>query len=336
MTDPRMNRRALAALAIAALALAALAIGPAGCGTADEAPSPGADDPSPPEESAEGPQEAPPVVAPGGTDVWIASLDGDGTDALRVGAPENATARPDRYDNQPHFLPDGSALLYTAGDEEGRTDTHVLRLPGGDSSPVTRTATESEYSPTPLPDGGFSVIRVEADGTQRLWRFEAEGTNPSLLLPDVAPVGYQGWIDRDRVAVFVLGEPATLHVARVPSGEAQVVFEGIGPSIQPIPGRDAVSFVEMGEGESWIREYDGATGETARIIRTPDGGSHHAWTPSGVLLMASGRRIMARFPGETEWRDVGEVGPAAVVWSRLAVSPAGELVALVGEAAGDP
>ena len=40
---------------------------------------------------------------------------------------------------------------------------------------VTNTP-ESEYSPTVTPDGAhISVIRVEADGTQRLWRFTLDG-----------------------------------------------------------------------------------------------------------------------------------------------------------------
>jgi hypothetical protein len=46
--------------------------------------------------------------------------------------------------------------------------------------------TEGEYSATFLPPGvgeagGFSVIRTEADGPQRLWRFNAQGKDPQLV-----------------------------------------------------------------------------------------------------------------------------------------------------------
>lgn len=301
----------------------------AGCGNA-------ADDPPAAEGGAETPDDPPPVVVEGGSDVWLAPLSAGGSGVPEIGEARNVTNRPAQYDNQPHFLPDGSGLLYTAGDEEGRTDIHLLRLPGGESERLTRTPEESEFSPTPLVDGGFSVIRVEPDGTQRLWRFEADGSDPELLLPDVAPVGYQGWIDADRVGLFVLGDPATLQVASVATGEAQLAFESVGPSVQPIPGREAVSFVEVDGDESWIREYDGATGETRRLEQTPDGGSDHAWTPGGVLLMASGRRILAHVPGEPGWREVGEPGPEGVAWSRLAVGPDGARIALVGEPADSP
>jgi len=34
---------------------------------------------------------------------------------------------------------------------------------------------ESDFSPTPVPGGGLSVVRFEADGTQRLWKLEEGG-----------------------------------------------------------------------------------------------------------------------------------------------------------------
>lgn len=291
---------------------------------------------APQDEGPDAEEDAPPVLAPGGTDIWIARLEGDGTGELRIGEPRNATDRPDRYDNQPFFLPGSGALLYTAADEEGRTDVHRLDLPDGPSTRVTRTPATSQYSPTPLADGGFSVIRVEEDGTQRLWRFDQDGSGPALLLPGVAPVGYQAWLDEARVAVFVLGEPPGLQVVDLEGGHAEEVFDGIGPSLQPVPNRPAVSFVEVRGDTSWIREYDGGTGETRRLVQTRDGGSHHAWTPAGVLLMAYGERILSwTWEGEG-WTEVGRPGPEGVHWSRLAVSPDGRWLALVGERPAQP
>ena len=58
---------------------------------------------------------------------------------------------------------------------------------------------ESEYSPTPLPAAdGFSTVRVEQDGTQRLWAFDSSGGAPRLLLETIQPVGYHGWLGADR------------------------------------------------------------------------------------------------------------------------------------------
>ena len=59
------------------------------------------------------------------------------------------------------------------------------------------------------------MIRVEADSTQRLWRMPLDSTAPSVLFPDIKPVGYFAQVDDSTWAMFVLGAPATLHVGTV-------------------------------------------------------------------------------------------------------------------------
>jgi hypothetical protein len=68
---------------------------------------------------------------------------------------------------------------------------------------------EGEFSPAVMPDGkDISVVRVEADGTQCLWRVVDKGqkSETSVILADIKPVGYHAWIDERTVALFVLGE----------------------------------------------------------------------------------------------------------------------------------
>ena len=128
-------------------------------------------------------------------------------------------------------------------------------------SQLTQTA-ENENSPTYLPAGvgdagGFSVVRTEPDKTQRLWRFDAQGRNPQVVLADVKPVGYHAWVDAQTVALFVLGPPATLRIAQVSSGTAEIVTEGIGRSLHRIPGTRSVSIVQReASGEFWIKQVD--------------------------------------------------------------------------------
>ena len=53
------------------------------------------------------------------------------------------------YDNQPKFLPDGKAIVYSSWRENG-TDIYRLSLADG-SSAVIAASPEGEYSPTPIP-----------------------------------------------------------------------------------------------------------------------------------------------------------------------------------------
>ncbi|NBB86317.1 MAG: hypothetical protein GVY12_08900 [Bacteroidetes bacterium] len=263
------------------------------------------------------------------TDIYLASLEvTNGT--LSIGEPQNITGR-DGYDNQPFFLPDGEGLLYTSMQGE-QTDIFRYTIAGDRHEQLTRTEGTSEYSPTPIDDGHFSVVRVEEDGTQRLWRFAAAGEEPELLLPDVAPVGYHAWIDAERLALFVLGEPPTLQRAEVGTGEAKIVAEDIGRSLQPVPDAKAVSFVQQrAEGLADIMRFDPATDALELIVEIVEGGQDHAWTPDGLLLMTSGS-VLYRFDpavDDAAWEAVADLAPLEL--SRIAVSPDGGRIALVGE-----
>src|SRR6185503_5120037 len=118
----------------------------------------------------EGASQAP--SGPASTDIYLASLS-TRQGRLVVGAPVNVTRRPG-YDNQPTFTRDGQALLYTVIASDGQADIYRYDLRTKTSRRVTSTP-ESEYSPTVYSDGTrFSVVRVEADSTQRLWSFQLD------------------------------------------------------------------------------------------------------------------------------------------------------------------
>ena len=274
------------------------------------------------------PDANPPRLAPGDTDIYLAPLTGRGME-LRIGAPRNVTRRPG-YDNQPSFAPDGRAILFTRIADDGQADAYRYNIAADRAERLTRTR-ESEYSPTPLADGGFSAVRVEMDSTQRLWRFDARGTSPRVLFPDVRPVGYHAWADDGQtVALYVLGEPATLHLANARTGEVREVARGIGRSLNRIPGSPAISFIRRdSDSVSAVMELNVTTGATRLLTPTVDGGDFHAWTPDGTLLMASGSTIHAWRAGGNGWRPVANLAPLRV--SRLAVDPHGDQLALVAE-----
>jgi len=97
------------------------------------------------------------------TDIFVATLKvtkgAGGTAQWQVGAAANVTHRPG-YDNQPAFLPGGRSFLYTVIGDDAQADIYRYDLAAGQSTRLTAT-TESEYSPTPLPQGrAFSVVRV--------------------------------------------------------------------------------------------------------------------------------------------------------------------------------
>lgn len=269
--------------------------------------------------------------APPDTEIFLAKLDGDRVDRA---VPVNLTGRKG-YDNQPRFLGDGDQLLYTAIDGE-QADIWIVDLATLERRRVTETP-ESEYSPTPIPgEDAISVVRVEADETQRLWRFPLAGGEPDLLLPDVKPVGYHAWSGTEDLVLFVLGEPITLQHARRGDGPGKILLENVGRALHPVPGSRQIAFVHKPSEAEWtIRTVDVATGELATVLATRPEREDFAWSPSGKLWMGDGSALYVADPkGDGGWRQVADFSPFGLSEiTRIAIHPKETSIAFVAVAA---
>src|SRR2546425_2993271 len=184
-----------------------------------------------------------PTATPGFSDIFIGEVKNE-RGGMRFSQPVKITTFAG-YNNQPSFVLDGRSILYTSIRDK-QADIYRYDLRSGATSQVTNTP-ESEYSPTLMPDGkNISVVRVEADGTQRLWKFPQNGGQPSLILANIKPVGYHLWIDDHTLALFILGakgKPNTLQIVDVQSEKAEVVVENPGRILRRIPHQNRLSFV---------------------------------------------------------------------------------------------
>lgn len=269
-------------------------------------------------------------TTPPSTDIFLVELLKRGSQ-LSLGTPINITFRPG-YDNQPSFTPDGKSLLFTSQREGEQTDIYRYALATRFTTPLTKTA-ESEYSPTVTPDEkSFSVIRVEADKTQRLWQFPLAGGAPTLVLTNIKPVGYHVWLDASTLALFVLGQPNTLQLVDVKTEKAEVLAQNIGRALHRIPGQsNQFSFVHKAEKEWWVKAYDVKTRQTTNLIKTLPGSEDCAWLPNGTLLMAQGSKLYKWQRGkDADWQLVTDMAEAGVTGiTRLAVNAKGDKLALV-------
>ena len=268
-------------------------------------------------------QTAPPPA----TDIYLAPIRLMPT-APAMGPARVASDNPKGYDNQPYFGSDGRSMLFTSNRDGKQTDIYFVELQTRQIRQFTRTP-ESEYSPAVMPDdGGVSTIRVERDGTQRVWQFAGDGAVPTLVLPNVKPAGYHAWVDAGRLAVYVLGKPATLQIADTKTGAATVVATDIGRAVLRRP-TGAISFVQR-EGAQWlVKEWLPATGEIRLVVAALPGSAERdaAWAPDGTLFMTKGGEVHWWRPGQEGWTLLADPGIGAL--TRLAVSPDGRWMALV-------
>ena len=264
------------------------------------------------------------------TDIFVARL-GHTNGKLSLGAAKNMTHRAG-YDNQPNFSADGRSFLFTEY-LDGQSDIFGCYMQTDSIQRLTNTR-ESEYSPTMMPDGEFySVIRVEKDSTQRLWKFPIGGGEPELVLKSLKPVGYHAWLDNMTVALFILGDTNTLNIVNI-NTEAVQRFPGeIGRSMHKIPQRNTLSFVQkVSEKEWWIKEYNPKTKTMRPLIKTLAGKEDFTWTPDGMIVMGEGSKLYYWNPETSPtWQLLGDCSEAGISEiTRLDVSPLGDMIAIVG------
>lgn len=279
------------------------------------------------------------------TDIWLAPLQVSGgaakraqrgtanASSIRIGEPENVTRRIG-YDNQPGFLPDNSGFLYTRGDSNG-TDIYRFDIRSRKITQVTETP-ESEYSPTPFASrgAGFCAVRVESDSTQRLWRFNRDGSDPRLVLAPVDSVGYFAWLDDRTLALFVVGDPHTLRIVDVETERETIVAADIGRALLRTPRDSRLTFlIHQPDSDppvyvfhTWREHGD----PPAWLIDAKGSGQDAVWI-GDTLVMADGATLWCSRPFDrSEWvqcADLGRYGIAGI--TRIAVSLNREWIALV-------
>lgn len=235
------------------------------------------------------------------------------------------------YNNQPSFLPQGNRVLYTSI-RDRQADIYRHDIDGAATTQITNTP-ESEYSPTLMPDKkSISVVRVEADGTQRLWKFPLAGGPPSLILEKIKPVGYHCWLDDHTLALFILGRPNTLQIVDVKTEKAETIAENPGRILRRIPSQNKLSFVHKVSDQEWtVKAYDLKSRQTSTLIRNQPGAEDYAWTPSGILLTAKDGKLFAWNPKkDKDWQELADFSPAGLKSiTRIAVSPKGDRIAIV-------
>jgi dipeptidyl aminopeptidase/acylaminoacyl peptidase len=284
-----------------------------------------------------------PTQAPPPTEIYLAPLvEGEGSTkrvlflvfdstGVAVRDPINITNNPG-YDNQPFFLPDSSALLFSSNRDGRQTDIYKYEIATRKTTRLTETP-ENEYSPTITPDGRtFTTVRgVE----QRLWRFNADGTDAGLAYAHKGLIGYHAWISPTALGTFILGAdgaPSTLQLIDLAAGTADVIASNVGRSLHAPPGRATLSFVDKSDKDVWaIKELDPATRKITTVTIALEESEDMAWTPKGSIVMGAGSKLYVWIKREGDrWIQLGDLkkfGITAI--TRVAVSPDGKWVAIV-------
>lgn len=258
------------------------------------------------------------------TEVYLMDLRRS-SDGLVIEKPINISSNVG-YDNQPSFWSDSESVLY-ARNVEGQTEIARYYISSGNTFIVTNTFGGSEYSPTLMPDGRISSIRLDTTGLQLLYAYTLKGKD-EVLVPKLK-IGYHAWINSNEIVAFVLGEPATMQIIHTSNNSARVVGENIGRSLHKIPGSPSFSYVDKSSEKWMIKSMNPETGKSEDLTSVIEGSEDYCWTPNEEIIMGSGSKLYVWKRGGTwtEITDLASYGISSI--TRLSLSPDGKKLAVV-------
>jgi hypothetical protein len=237
------------------------------------------------------------------------------------------------YDNQPSFL-DNNTILY-AGSRNGQTDIVKYNI-NYDSKIFINHTEGGEYSPLKIPgQNAVSAIRLDPDGKQFLYKYNLRNGENEVLVDDVI-IGYHVWFNNSTLVSSVLEEgDLSLYTNDIKAKKSYLQQKHIGRSLHKIPNTDLVSYISKENDTVWlIKSLNPNTGATQTITTAINKAEDMCWLPNGTIVMGKDNAIYAYTPTKSvNWVEVASLkGYNIKNITRLAVSPDGKKIAIVGEA----
>jgi hypothetical protein len=216
------------------------------------------------------------------------------------------------YNNQPAFIDKNKILITSNYQSAGLTDIYELNLSSNKLSRITATD-ESEYSPFPRKSKGtFTVIRQEISQNpsvpQVLWEYPMDrSSNGQRLISKYQNIGYQCWISKDKIAIFLVGEPHKLIIVNVSTGEETFISYNVGRCLKKDANGNLYYIVKLGAVWS-IRKFDIARSMSEYVTESLPESEDFDILPNGQLISGkNGKLFTYDLISKDGWKEVADL-----------------------------
>lgn len=237
------------------------------------------------------------------------------------------------YDSQPSFI--SNETLVFAGNNNGQTDISEYDISSKIKRWVNVKTEGGEYSPQKFPSStDIAAVRLDKSGKQRLYRYSAKTGEASVLLEDLQVAYFAFYNDQKILASVLNNEKLDLVMVDLHSKSVDTLFSDAGRSIQKVPKSQSISYTLTNESKKLdLYVLDFNSGESYFICELPAGVEDYVWlNDTQVLVGMNSTLYLYDTLGEAEWNKVASVSEFGIKnISRMAISPNGKKLALVGE-----
>jgi hypothetical protein len=245
------------------------------------------------------------------TEVFAATIKDDGVGLSIESLSLLSGFNPGGYNNQARFFSDDQVYLSVQRPGEKTTDIVKLQLKSNELSWVTQTKEISEFSPMLCPDGKhFTTVRIEKDGKdQSLWQYPSDrsGTGKRLF-PKLNNIGYYVWINKDIVALFLVGEPHRLILGNVSNEKITDITINPGRCLRFHENGNLYFVKKLENGKKWLHSYQIQDQAITSIVQMPGDNEDFEITNDGLIIITDGPFIKTtKLSGKDEWKKVADL-----------------------------
>lgn len=237
------------------------------------------------------------------------------------------------YDNQPSFI-SNEAIIFAANNN-GQTDISEYDFNTKIKRWVNIETEGGEYSPQKFPaSNDFAAVRLDKDGKQRLYRYNSEKGTSTILIEDLKVAYFSFYNDQKIMATVLNNDKLDLTMIDLQSKSVDTLFKDAGRSIQRVPKTKSMSYTLVNESKTLdLYVLDIISEESYFICELPSGVEDYIWLNDTQILVGLGSNLYIYDTlGEPEWNKVASVSEYGIKnISRMAISPNGKKLALVGE-----
>lgn len=268
------------------------------------------------------------LLAQNGSEIYLADIRLDETSA-ELSNIKNISNH-NGYDNQPYFWPGTDKILFSSIRDNKQSDIYEYDIQSEKLSPFI-ISEESEYSPTLAFDKNSIIcVRVEKDEAQRLWAFDIKKKTPRLFLPNVDSVGYYTFLSKEKIALFILGEPQTLRMVDIKLQIETVIDKNIGRTLQVHPINRQLYYVDKNNHDKWYLKTL-KNNSIITVVEMPSETEDFCFTSDGLILAFSNNKLLAYYPEESRsWFVLSELNDFMnKKITRIAINQTGNKIAFV-------
>ncbi len=237
------------------------------------------------------------------------------------------------YNNQPSFTSNETVVF--AGNNNGQADISEYNLSSKIQKWVNQKTAGGEYSPQKFPaKEDYAAVRLDTDGLQRLYRYSTNNGTSTELIKDLQVAYFAFYNDQKILSTVLNGDKLDLVLIDLQKKSADTLFRNAGRSLQKVPQTNTMSYSlvnEEGNLDLYLLDMDNF--ENYFVTQLPIGIQDYVWLNDTQILIGSGNKLyMYDTLGDSEWTRVASLEEFGIKnISRMAISPNGKLLAVVGE-----